>query len=154
MGDYVIGIISGCAFRSYIDGNKTNKNNSAVLFTLLEIFALTLYISSFFSNQAPAWFTRDIKWLPVSVFMIVVFAFGKGFLSKVFRNRILVFLGNISFECYILHQVTLWVFLTLCHIRDVSQLGNAVGLTMTLSIILLASWLLHGRPTLDLKNNK
>lgn len=48
---------------------------------------------------------KIVHWLLPNCMLIVTFAFGKGLLSKLFRNKWLVYLGDICFECFMIHVV-------------------------------------------------
>lgn len=54
----------------------------------------------------------DKQWVPapfilLTVLLIFTFALPNGIFDKIFGNKILVHLGNISFELYIVHQVNI-----------------------------------------------
>jgi len=99
---YYIGILLGIIG---IDKLKT-YNGTVVKYTLLELLSIILFIIAYYLNPyINQSFRYEVYYLPFAAFIIYTFAIQKGYLSKFISNKLLVYLGNISFEFYIVHQL-------------------------------------------------
>lgn len=54
-----------------------------------------------------AWGEPTIIYIPISSLMIWLFAVNKGAISKVFTNKLLIFIGNMSGYSFLIHQIVL-----------------------------------------------
>lgn len=90
----------------YIE-NKDKKTKSYIL-NILEIVSLIILTVSLINfkyvNQA---YRYGIYYMPFLCLIIYVYAFQQGFISKLLKNRIFVYLGTISFSFYMIHQLVL-----------------------------------------------
>ena len=103
--DFSIGIILYNIYKGFI--NKEIRAN----FNLLEFFALGLLIGFFAFHD---WMPRVSRysfyyWIPMS-FLIFIFSFQKGLISRLLSNKIFLHLGEISFGFYMFHQLVLRYF--------------------------------------------
>ena len=118
-----------------------------ISFTLLEILALTLAAYSIVSGASRAILAQyfvgtGMQWLAhtsdVLIFplVIVVFAFGRGWLSFFFGSPPLVLLGEISFSIYLVHLTIFDFYIRQRQIDHVGPdyLGLAVCLAATLAL--------------------
>lgn len=115
--DFTIGIIAyrlyishfSISFRQWIDRQSTNILSTIEIIIVVSVSALTFmpYCS------LPSWIRfAPLFWLPFSL-LIYWFAISndnKGIISKLLSQRALVFLGNISFEIYMLHGIVITTF--------------------------------------------
>ena len=71
---------------------------------------------------------------------------GKGLISTIFRNRYLVFLGDISFECFLIHiPVKLTVEFIYEHLHPTrGALPDTLMLIITLILIIYIGNVIHG----------
>ncbi len=109
--EFITGMVAYSAFqRCQLVSHKL----SDVVFTLLETLVVTLAVYSIFTHTslmilAPYFQGAGIQWLvhtsDVLIFplVIIVFAFGRGWLSSFFGSPPLVLLGEISFSVYLVH---------------------------------------------------
>ena len=103
--EYFIGLV--LSFLYYKLLKLINFNFKDVIFNLLEIISiifLWIYILSFWKVSNYSLLIYNII---VSSFVIFAFAFEKGYLSTILKNKLLVFLGNISGYMYLIHNLVI-----------------------------------------------
>jgi peptidoglycan/LPS O-acetylase OafA/YrhL len=72
-------------------------------------------------------------------FVLIVFAFSRGYFSQILSWKPFVLLGRISFSTYMIHQIVINVART----SGIDRIGNAPAIAITLACIYLASAMLH-----------
>lgn len=105
-------------------------------YTLLEVAALTLWFITPLGNM-PDWTYYIIYWLLPNFLLVTVFCYGKGHLSQLFRKKPLKWLGDISFECYIVHGIVIRIMIDLYGSDSVSTLGNIFFIVYIFAVVLL-----------------
>lgn len=85
---------------------------------------------------------QSIVGMLTAVLIVFVFSFEKGFISKILSNKLFVFIGNISFEIFIIHNTVKLYISTIAGVFDV-KLPIVV---LTLTITLIGAALLHYKP--------
>lgn len=113
--DFILGII-------LYDIWEKNKDN--VFFqkkaTVFEIMVVLLFLLFYtLSVHIPLGYRYSIYYWPIISLLLFIFAFSKGFLSKVLSNNIFVVLGNSSFALYMIH---------LYGIKIIYALGSKFGI--------------------------
>jgi peptidoglycan/LPS O-acetylase OafA/YrhL len=116
--EFVLGAFAYFAFKAYKD--RRQPANSVALWSGLEacavgcaVLAMWASIYGRFANAAPDAVRYYIVWAgsaPAFCAVILVFAFGRGYLSRVFSTRPLIFLGEISYSLYLVHIPVLVYF--------------------------------------------
>ena len=101
--DFFIGIFLFNIFTNQKVKSFFNKNSNILEFSSLCIFLL-FFIFHKEVNQTLRF--SVYYWVPMS-FIILTFAFQKGYLSRILSNKILIHLGEISFGVYMFHQLIL-----------------------------------------------
>ncbi len=92
---------------------------------------------SFFQGQDNEWFSVVVWIMPVSLLIYSIGAAAKANITlKVFSNKGMVILGNISFEIFLLHQLIIRYVERLFHIHGI--LGLFIDVFFTL--IGVAAW--------------
>ncbi|WP_313269133.1 acyltransferase family protein [Epilithonimonas vandammei] len=88
-------------------------------FATWESLALLFFILTFLPHHAiPRMFRFSVYyWVPMSA-IILVFALQRGHFSKLLQNRILVYLGEISFSFYLMHLIVINTLLPLLPINN------------------------------------
>jgi len=130
--DFLLGIAIGIWFI-----NKTKKANqpNKLIMTSLEILAVVLLVLFFYFHQNVHQTLRLWGYYqPVMVFLIIVFAFQKGYISKVMSNKYLIYLGEISFSFYMIHQLLLRYFIHIPLLNNKPVLYSIVCLFITLIV--------------------
>lgn len=109
--DFILGSLLALIFISH--ETKTIKFNRTT-FTIVELFSilsLPIILTIKPSLQNISYYS---PYHSLSIcFILYIFAFEKGFISKMLSNKILVFLGTISFNIYLFHQLVLIYVLNL-----------------------------------------
>ena len=79
------------------------------------------------------WFASDVLLFPL---VVVVFAFGKGWLSHFFGSPPMIVLGDISFSVYLVHITVFTFYLRRWQIDDIGPdyLGLAICVAVTLAL--------------------
>lgn len=115
--DFAIGIIAyrlytapfSIRFRQWIDRQSTTKLSILEIIIVVSVSALT-YIPY---CSLPSWIRfAPYFWIPFSllIYWFAISSDNKGIISKLLNQRALVFLGNISFEIYMLHGIVITAF--------------------------------------------
>ncbi|MFE5320224.1 acyltransferase family protein [Paenibacillus sp. NPDC056579] len=105
--EFMTGVLLGIIFIEQ-STNKLKFVNNTKLFHWLELLSLLSFVISLvLSKQMSPAIVRGVYFVPVWCFLIYVFAFQKGVLSKALSNKWLVYLGEISFSFYMIHQLVI-----------------------------------------------
>ena len=127
--DFIVGIL---LFELYLKIKNTEK---VINYNVLEFSSILLLVVFFiFHSELPLVVRYSIYyWLPMS-FLILVFAFQKGVVSRLLSTNTLILLGEISFGFYMFHQLVLKYFLMLN--KSLLHITNEY---LIISIILIVS---------------
>lgn len=104
--DFIIGIL----LQRIIAYRKSNHIENRIAFHILEvssIFLLTIFVLYAIQDNVNLLWRYDLYYIIPIAFLMFSFQFGKGFLSKILASRFFVFLGEISFPFYLIHQIIL-----------------------------------------------
>lgn len=101
IGEYLCGMMWGFALRD-IRPRLKEKPSVIWIFTALELFALVFWVKSL-PHAGNYWRNHIISWLKPNFLLLVVFGCGMGYVSRLFRKRSLVALGDMAFACFLLH---------------------------------------------------
>ena len=115
--DFAVGIIAyrlytapfSIHFRQWIDRQSATKLSILEIIIVVSVSALT-YIPY---CLLPSWIRfAPLFWLPFSllIYWFAISSNNKGIITKLLSQRALVFLGNISFEIYMLHGIVITAF--------------------------------------------
>ena len=149
IGLFVSGVSLGYIVILLYDRAAELKSKSN-LFTILEILCTGIW-AALILYPRPDTGLYPIISIVVDFFLVLVFMFGHGKISELFRSKPLVHLGNISFETYLIHQVVIFVFCYSNGWESFSTLGNIYALSICLFVTLIMSDFLHsmvGRRTM------
>lgn len=101
--EFSTGIILGLFFVKRNSGRGTSKYN---IVTSLEFLSVGAFFAAlWFSVGLDVGIVRGVFFVPVWCLLIYVFAHQGGVLSKLLSNKLLVYLGEISFSFYMIHQL-------------------------------------------------
>lgn len=104
--EYICGISCGILIKEI---NTGGSEKSYLQYSILEILS---FVSILFIIQLniPEWMHRSFIWIIPNLIFIMIFSMQGGFLSDLFSKKFPVMLGNISFECFLIHQVLLYYY--------------------------------------------
>ena len=143
LGEYFIGAISGFATNLVARNVKEYKWNK-ILFTFLEILALLIW-GLIFMGQVSPWRYRIVQWIIPNCILLCIFSLGRGGVSALFRSKYLENLGNISFECFLLHPIILYVYRSASDIGAISTLGKLFSSIFCLSLTIIMAYFISKR---------
>ena len=163
MWEYAIGICLGFLTRLIRDRSPEPRPSRRLLLTLAEVAVFALWIAMPYTPYQQ-WSLTIARWLLPNALLLLTFAVGEGGLSHVFRARPLVALGDLSFECFLLHGLIINRYTkdfaalqggragnALRQSRQAgetlsrsSALGNAFNLLFCLMLTLMLARLIHG----------
>lgn len=103
IGEYVCGMMLGFVLRD-LQPRVKPKRWVTLLFTALEVFALVFWVLSL-PHAGNYWRNHIISWLKPNFLLLATFGFGLGWVSRLFRWKPLVALGDMAFECFLIHLV-------------------------------------------------
>lgn len=141
LGEYLMGMIMGYLAVAI----KPNKPGGSVwrwIYTAAEIFAIVFWC---FCLKRPGnyWRNHNVSWLIPNTVLLTVFAVGGGWVSELFRCRPLVYLGDISFECYLVHQIIITRLAMYTMELPPSEEGNVFCFLFSLLLSVVVAWFLH-----------
>lgn len=143
IGEYIIGICVANIVRLVSDKvNCAKLKNNKKWFTLLEIIAFVCWLG-FMYIPMQFWGFRLAHWLFPNTFLLCVFAFGNGYISKLFKCKIAIWLGNITFECFLIHQIIIYEFAYHTGIEPANLSGKVFCTMFCLILTILISSILH-----------
>lgn len=144
MGEYLGGMLLGmlvCTLKPHLKQGNTVR----IVFTVLEVGALG-YWFFMLSRAGSPWRSRIFTWLLPNLVLIGVFTCGMGWVSSLFRWKPLVCLGDISFECFLIHNVFLVQYAVVHGNETLSQSENAAVFLFCLGMPILLAFLIHKFP--------
>lgn len=139
-GEYLSAFILGYMFRA-LDLPNRKIPVKRIFFTMLEA-AVLVYWYIAFHRPGNYWRNLIVSWLIPDFLLCVVFFLGRGGISRLFRWKPLVRLGDISFECYLIHGLILIDYHTRHPNAVYTTLDQAVGFLLCLVLTLVLSLLL------------
>lgn len=71
--------------------------------------------------------------------LVFVFAVGRGWVSAILKNPVLVVLGEISFSVYLLHNIFIAYYVK--HAADFFWIGDVAGLVLFFGVLIVCSYL-------------
>ncbi len=141
LGEYLGGMVLGFLLRAW--GEKIPKGRKNTwLFTLLEIAAVVLWLF-FLTRFGSPWRRKIVNWLIPNALLLSVFTLGRGLLSGIFRWKLLVWLGDRSYECFLIHNIILIRFGFYNQINQENPAACLAATLMCLGLTLLTAGLLH-----------
>lgn len=141
IGEYLGGMILGFSIRSFLS-RWDRRRELRLLFTLLEIAALAFWCFSL-KRAGNYWMNYIVAWLIPNTFLLTVFTFGGGYISSLLRAKPLVRLGDISFECYMVHHLIVIRYFSLHPMDSWSLPDQILAFTFCLLLTVFSACLLH-----------
>lgn len=140
MGEYFAGMILGFVIRA--ERENLPGGEKKLLFTVLEAASILFWFVSLFAT-GNGWTDRVVLWLLPNLLVLGIFTVGKGKLSELFRCRPLVRLGDISFECFLIHTQLIQLYTTVTGVTGTSGMDCVVSLTLCLTFTVLTAMQLN-----------
>lgn len=130
-GDFMLGISLATVLKK--------RKPSASLF--LQLFSLALLAVSFLlKNYLPANYCRAFLMLPANTLLLAAFSSETKFSAAVFGNKALCFLGDVSFEIYLLHTSVISVLTGVSLFNRISQIITPFGsLALLIGLCIIAA---------------
>lgn len=128
-----------------LDGDVLPSINAPVVCTILELGALGLWIASMYI-PFPDWRFRIVEWLIPNSVLVFIFALGGGLIARLFEQPVLRWLGDISFECFLIHQVLITIYAPLSGVQPTSKLGSLFMILFCLILTIGLSALVSRQP--------
>jgi peptidoglycan/LPS O-acetylase OafA/YrhL len=105
--DFSTGVVAGLIFIEHLNGKEVKKK----LFSCLELLSILIFLSGlFYSAKLEVGIVRGVYFIPIWCMLIYVFAFQKGIFSRLLTQKYFVYLGEISFSFYMIHQLVIRYF--------------------------------------------
>jgi peptidoglycan/LPS O-acetylase OafA/YrhL len=147
--EFALGVTLGLIFVSSLNHTKPTNH---IIYSLLELFSLALFIISLeFSTQFDIGAVRGGFFIPIWCILIFVFAKQGGIFSKILSNKFLVYLGEISFSFYMVHQLVIRYY-EFFGFNESYKVVTSFGLTVMLSALIykyyeepLRKWIRFGK---------
>lgn len=150
MGEFFAGMVLAQFVRGLepkLYSIKLNNSLVLVLGTILELCVLFYWFGVTYRFPTGGWKYRIVQWLLPNFIVLFTFSFGVGLLSSLFRRKFLVRLGDISFECFLLHPLLIF-----SGIENISKRGSLFAILLMLICIILLADLIHGRSRITAKS--
>lgn len=157
---YLLGFSAALLFASINGKDKLNFKHRALLFSLIEVIAISLFIISLYccyTIYVP--FAGNLWLFPSLTILIFVLAFQEGIISHVLSFKQLVCLGSISFEIYMLHFLVIRYSINIFNFNyiELSDLTARFVEIMVFIFVILLSWVVNryfDKPAKDYLINK
>ena len=141
--EYVFSILLGVLIKE-ISNKKIIKNISTLLYTAFEIGSILILVLTIYLIDSHPYWSMTIGWIfPISL-IIFSFSFNKGYISKLISNSFFVFLGSLTFEAYLLHEVVDRYFYIIPNINNALTYERILlYFTYILVVTFLLSYIFH-----------
>ena len=144
--EYIIGICISNII--YLFENKNYKYFSnefkGILCSLLEIGSIMLWICNMYLPME-YWEYRIVHWIIPNIVLIAIFIHGKGIISNLFRKKVLVYLGDISFECFLIHQIVIYFYKQSIDVDATEIVGRLFSIIFCLILTIMIANIAHGK---------
>lgn len=141
LGEYFLGILLGFLVRKNWSKAAVCKNKKTV-FTIMECAVIIFWLRTIQAevNTGPFyWGAYAVYWVLPNILLLFVFSFGFGMVSSIFRNRLLVRMGDITVNCVLLHVTVITIY---CQITGLTGGGSRMVCVVSLGTCLLITVLM------------
>ena len=122
IGQYVFAAFLGYFIRS-VKPKIRDGRTMWWTFTALEIGTVLFWLVSLYLTPI-SWRIRLLDGFVPNMLLLGVFLTGKGGISQLFRGKLFVKLGNLSADCYLLHQIVIHLFFTLSGVAPQGKIAR------------------------------
>ena len=138
-GEYLSGMVLGFGLHRWQSQCKP-RTKTVLPFTVLEIAVLVFWgVAVLAAPDSDSWCNYTVCWVVPNLFVIGVYLCGFGQISRLFRWKPLVKLGDITFTCFLIHQVVIILYISLSHAAFLSRLGDLLAVLLCLSFTVLSA---------------
>lgn len=122
--EFSIGILLGFIIKS-INKFELTKTKHKIIFTFLELLVIaTLFFSIEFFPSLLSKYCNTVVWIIPNVLILTIFSLEKGYISKFLGNKLFFYLGNLTFNAYIVHKLVYLNVFTIPGINDNMKTSN------------------------------
>ena len=145
LGEYVFGMTLGFFLRS-VKFDEIAERIPVPVYTIIEAATLLFWFWWGFSPMFP-WAERIAHWFLSNLVLLTVFTPGRGWISALFRKDPFRYLGDISFEFYLIHSMVLKTFVKLTDKATLAtHRGDLLSLYGCLILAVMISALVAHKP--------
>lgn len=120
----------------FVENSKKLKSINMTIFTVFEILILLFFVVALlFSVSLDVGIVRGVYFVPIWCLLIFTFAHHGGVLSKTLSNKFLVYLGEISFSFYMIHQLVIR-YLSYLQLDKANNFIICLGFSLLLSALI------------------
>lgn len=105
IGDFIIGKLLYRVYKKRKDIEVLNNRTTASVAEIASILVLAVFF--YYHNSIPQGFRYSCYYWPPMILLIYTFSYSKGIVSDLLSNRLLVYLGEISFGFYMIHMLVI-----------------------------------------------
>lgn len=136
----IIDFTEGCLLCYYfMNLNKTINKHICSILELSSVICFILFVMLW--SYIPVWLAYCAMYVPATAFLLFSLAYDGGIISRILQSKPLTYLGDISFELFLIHLV---VFRYLDSIRPyLSPVSDTVYVVVPVCLALLASMFTH-----------
>ena len=147
LSDFLIGVFLALLFLNPPVQRKANQ--SIMYYTLMEFIAIfSLIIAIYYFPYVHQSLRYSVYYISFISLIIYIFAFQKGLISKLLSNKLLLFLGEISFSFYMLHYLVIRYSL---HLQIINS-SPIILAVFSFTVSILASVLVYTYYEVPLRN--
>ncbi|WP_410016138.1 acyltransferase family protein [Sodalis sp. C49] len=103
--DFIVGML---LCRLFLSGKITIKGASATSLEFMSLLVLLGFVTYGYSNVSMLW-RYDIYYITPMAFIVFVFSYGNGMVSRFLSKKTLLLFGDASFSLYMIHQILIHI---------------------------------------------
>lgn len=131
----IIFIVTGCACKINVK-NNIEKDTGSILYSVFEIISVILMFLMIFVKVPVIW-KQLVLYIPISIFLIIVFAKSEGVISRIFGTMFLRDFAEITYIIYISHE-TLYYYAGYVNERWLNFKPHVISLIAVIGVICFA----------------
>ena len=148
--DFIIGCNLGYIFKKTNDSIK--KNISSACFSFMEVgivmiilaqLVMYVFLISISANSAifsENWWGLTVYWTITSCALVYLFAINQGQLSKALTNKPLLFIGNMSANAFLIHQMV-YRYLSTLERKIWGEPNNYINILLCFILTMVSSYI-------------
>ena len=91
------------------------------------------------------WEYRIVHWIIPNIVLIAIFMHGKGIISNLLKKSAFVYLGDISFECFLIHQIVIYFYKLSIGVYATQIVGRLFSIFFCLILTIMIANLVHSK---------